>query len=199
MQRLIMLEDFDGLRRRVMQMYKERQTCEQLLATRDVELHELREQVNIREESVRHVEQLNARNLDEYLKSMQEMKTQKSHGETQSTFRMQALQETIEQQTQQLEELQRGKQQDEARAEKMAAEVELHKRTKLEAEAKTQRLTEENQKLYTNYDVLKEHELNIIKDFQDRKLQDQKTLDEQIAELRRQIEEKGEHLNNSRR
>ena len=60
----------------------------------------------------------------------------------------------------------------------MAAEVELHKRTKLEAEAKTQRLTEENQKLYTNYDVLKEHELNIIKDFQDRKLQDQKTLDE---------------------
>ena len=81
----------------------------------------------------------------------------------------------------------------------MASEVELHKRTKLEAEAKTQRLTEENQKLYTNYDVLKEHELNIIKDFQDRKLQDQKTLDEQIAELRRQIEEKGEHLNNSRR
>ena len=63
----------------------------------------------------------------------------------------------------------------------------------------TQRLTEENKKLYTNYDVLKEHELNIIKDFQDRKLQDQKTLDEQIAELRRQIEEKSEHLNNSRR
>ena len=48
----------------------------------------------------------------------------------------------------------------------------------MEAEAKTQRLTEENQKLYTNYDVLKEHELNIIKDFQDRKVHDQKTLDE---------------------
>ena len=62
-----------------------------------------------------------------------------------------------------------------------------------------QRLTEENQKLYTNYDVLKEHELNIIKDFQDRKLHDQKNVDEQIAELRRQIEEKSEHLNNSRR
>ena len=53
MQRLIMLEDFEGLRRRVMQMYKERQTCEQLLATKDIEINELREQVNIREESVR--------------------------------------------------------------------------------------------------------------------------------------------------
>ena len=59
MQRLIMLEDFEGLRRRVMQMYKERQTCEQLLATRDIEINELREQVNIREESVRHIETLN--------------------------------------------------------------------------------------------------------------------------------------------
>ena len=59
MQRLIMLEDFEGLRRRVMQMYKERQTCEQLLATKDIEINELREQVNIREESVRQVETLN--------------------------------------------------------------------------------------------------------------------------------------------
>ena len=67
MQRLIMLEDFEGLRRRVMQMYKERQTCEQLLATKDIEINELREQVNIREESVRQVETLNQLNLDEYL------------------------------------------------------------------------------------------------------------------------------------
>ena len=67
MQRLIMLEDFEGLRRRVMQMYKERQTCEQLLATKDSEINELREQVNIREESVRQVETLNQLNLDEYL------------------------------------------------------------------------------------------------------------------------------------
>ena len=41
-----------------------------------------------------------------------------------------------------------------------------------EAETKAQRLQEENEKLYTNYDVLKEHELNIIKDFQDRKVSD---------------------------
>jgi len=92
-----MLEDFDGLRKRVMQMYKERQTCEQLLQTKDIELNELREQVNIREDSVRRVEELNARNLDEYLTSMQEMKGQKHHSETQSSLHIKALQETIEQ------------------------------------------------------------------------------------------------------
>ena len=42
-QRLIMLEDFDGLRRRVVQLFKERQACDQTLQTKDFELGELRE------------------------------------------------------------------------------------------------------------------------------------------------------------
>ena len=86
-----MLEDFEGLRRRVMQMYKERQTSEQLLATKEIEINELREQVNIREESVRQIETLNQRNLEQYLKEMQEIKATKNHTETQSSFRIQAL------------------------------------------------------------------------------------------------------------
>ena len=117
MQRLIMLEDFEGLRRRVMQMYKERQTCEQLLATKDIEVNELREQVNIREESVRQIETLNQRNLDEYLQQMQEMKSTRNHTETQSSFRIKALQDTIEQQTEQLEELKKEKELEKARLE----------------------------------------------------------------------------------
>lgn len=51
----------------------------------------------------------------------------------------------------------------------MAQQFELNNRLRLEAEAKCARLQEENDKMFTNYDVLKEHELNIIKDFQDRK------------------------------
>ena len=38
-----MLEDFDGLRRRVVQLYRERESCDQLVQTREVELEELRE------------------------------------------------------------------------------------------------------------------------------------------------------------
>ena len=136
MQRLIMLEDFEGLRRRVMQMYKERQTSEQLLATKEIEINELREQVNIREESVRQIETLNQRNLEQYLKEMQEIKATKNHTETQSSFRIQALQDTIEQQTEQLEELKQEKELERARLEQMTQEVETHKRSRFEAEAK---------------------------------------------------------------
>ena len=42
-QRLILLEDFDGLRRRVVQLFKERQSCDQTIQTKDFELGELRE------------------------------------------------------------------------------------------------------------------------------------------------------------
>ena len=112
---------------------------------------------------------------------------------------MRALQDTIEQQTEQLEELKKEKELERVKLEDMAKEVEINKRSRLEAEAKQTTLAEENKKLYTNYDVLKEHELNIIKDFQDRKLHEQSSLDKQIAELRRQIDEKNEKLNDTRR
>ena len=93
------------------------------------------------------------------------MKSTKNHTETQTSFRMRALQDTIEQQTEQLEELKRAKEHEREKLEEMAKEVEINKRSRLEAEAKQTTLAEENKKLYTNYDVLKEHELNIIKDF----------------------------------
>ena len=47
----------------------------------------------------------------------------------------------------------------------MAEELEQSQKIRKEVEERADRLHEENQKLYSNYDVLKEHELNIIKDF----------------------------------
>ena len=73
-QRLIMLEDFDGLRRRVMQLQKERQNCDQLVQTKEIEVDELREQLNIRDDAVKHIERLNERNLDEYMRNYGEAK-----------------------------------------------------------------------------------------------------------------------------
>ena len=52
-QRLIMLEDFDGLRRRVVQLFKERQSCDNMIQTKDIELEELREQLNVRDDTVK--------------------------------------------------------------------------------------------------------------------------------------------------
>ena len=41
-----MLEDFDGLRRRVLQLQKERQQSDKLLQTREIEADELRAQLD---------------------------------------------------------------------------------------------------------------------------------------------------------
>ena len=41
-----MLEDFDGLRRRVLQLQKERQQSDKLLQTREIEVDELRAQLD---------------------------------------------------------------------------------------------------------------------------------------------------------
>ena len=54
---------------------------------------------------------------------------------------------------------------EEEKLEHMAQQLEINNKIRLEAEMKAARLQQENEKLYTNYDVLKEHELNIIKDF----------------------------------
>lgn len=48
-----MLEDFDGLRRRVVQLFKERQSCDNMIQTKDIELEELREQLNVRDDTVK--------------------------------------------------------------------------------------------------------------------------------------------------
>lgn len=65
-----MLEDFDGLRRRVMQLFKERQSCDDMLQTQEVEIEELREQLDVRDDAVKHIERLNERNLDEYMRTI---------------------------------------------------------------------------------------------------------------------------------
>lgn len=90
-QRLIMLEDFDGLRRRVMQLFKERQSCDDMLQTQEVEIEELREQLDVRDDAVKHIERLNERNLDEYMRTIQESTMSKEKNETQTSMHIHKL------------------------------------------------------------------------------------------------------------
>ena len=52
--------------------------------------------MNAREDAVQHVERLNERNLEEYLRTINETKMEKEKGETQSSLHMRNLQEKIE-------------------------------------------------------------------------------------------------------
>ena len=91
-----MLEDFDGLRRRVLQLQKERQNCDQMLQTKEIEVDELREQLDSRDDAVKHIERLNERNLDEYMRSFGEAKMNFDKQETQTSLHLRNLQETID-------------------------------------------------------------------------------------------------------
>ena len=88
-----MLEDFDGLRRRVLQLQKERSQCDQNLQTKEIEVDELREQLNQRDEAVKHIERLNERNLDEYMRSFSDAKMGFDKEQTQTSLHMRNMQD----------------------------------------------------------------------------------------------------------
>ena len=88
-----MLEDFDGLRRRVLQLQKERAQCDQNLQTKEFEVDELREQLNQRDEAVKHIERLNERNLDEYMRSFSDAKMGFDKEQTQTSLHIRNMQD----------------------------------------------------------------------------------------------------------
>lgn len=72
-QRLIMLEDFEGLKKRVMQLFKEKRVFEDAVAKLQVENQELREQLIMRENALAEVEDLNQKNADEFGQTMKSL------------------------------------------------------------------------------------------------------------------------------
>ena len=93
--RLIMLHDFDGLTRRIMQLFRERQQCNDVILARDAEIMELQEQLDTRNQVVSEVETINNRNLDEYIRTMQDLKSEKEMTDTQTSIHMRQLQDQI--------------------------------------------------------------------------------------------------------
>ncbi len=61
--RLLALEDFEGIQKRVVALAKERIACEVMMDTQKVEIEELREQVSARDTLVSQVESLNENNI----------------------------------------------------------------------------------------------------------------------------------------
>lgn len=81
----------------------------------------------------------------------------------------------------------------------MTQENEMCRQARQESELRAARLQEENDKLLGNYEVLKEHEVNIIKDFSEKKSEAEKHLEFQVMDLRRQIDHKTDILNETSR
>jgi len=75
------------------------------------------------------------------------------------------LQEQLSYQQTQLEELRRQRATQDQRLDEVQTELESTRRTKNDFEYRAGKIEEENAKMHKNYEVLKEHELCIIRDF----------------------------------
>lgn len=64
--RLIMFEDFEGIKSRVVTMQRERNQCEVLIDAQIQEIKELRNQIVARDTLFNQTEQLNEKNVKEY-------------------------------------------------------------------------------------------------------------------------------------
>ena len=66
----------------------------------------------------------------------------------------------------------------------MNIENKTHERVKNEAEEKLKKVIEENDKLKQNYEILKEHEISLIRDFEGKKSKEIGFYDDQIIHLK---------------
>lgn len=78
-------------------------------------------------------------------------------------------------------------------------ELESTKRIKNEVEYRATKTEEENVKMHRNYEVLKEHELSIIRDIQEKKIADLRELNEQINSLKRSVVDRDESIKQGER
>ena len=67
-----------------------------MLATRDIEVEELRDQLNARDHALNEIERANETNLDEYIRAMQTVNGEREKLEAYSTMQIAQLQESIE-------------------------------------------------------------------------------------------------------
>ena len=67
-----------------------------MLATRDIEVEELRDQLNARDHALNEIERANETNLDEYIRAMQTVNGEREKLEAYSTMQIAQMQESIE-------------------------------------------------------------------------------------------------------
>ena len=77
---------------------------------------------------MKQIERLNERNLDEYMRDLNETKHAKDKLETQTSLHIRNLQENIDAQTNQLEEFKHARMSEEEKFEQMTQQFELNNR-----------------------------------------------------------------------
>jgi DNA repair exonuclease SbcCD ATPase subunit len=172
--RLHKLNDFDGIKLRVMQIYRERTDLEDL--TRDsCKLAEwYLQEAEKREMAVSEAREAARKGQDEANALINGVRQQKQESEMNYKRLTMALTEKLSTLENNLERLQ----EDKDRLERMQPQIEGLTVERDKAEVDMKRYREENERLRAHYEVLKEHELNLIKDYES-KIQREQLMAEQ--------------------
>lgn len=170
--RLMLLNDQEGLKLRFAQLYRERDNVITHAKDQIQKVHPIERQKTILQlqlsNTLRHFAQ-NTEQFSGYLNLIEE-RYQETEGELLDELRekmsvIEGLQETRNQMEETIDQLK--KQFEDANSQRQ----EEHKH-RVETDSKMKEVADENAKLRQNYDVLKEHEMSIIRDCENRKQQE---------------------------
>jgi chromosome segregation ATPase len=170
--RLMLLNDQEGLKLRFAQLYRERDNVITHAKDQIQKIHPIERQKTILQlqlsNTLKHFTQ-NTEQFSGYLNLIEE-RYQETEGELLDELRekmsvIEGLQENRNQMEETIDQLK--KQFDDANAQRQ----EEHKH-RVETDSKMKEVADENAKLRQNYDVLKEHEMSIIRDCENRKQQE---------------------------
>ncbi|CDW80672.1 kinesin motor domain containing protein [Stylonychia lemnae] len=167
--RLFRLNDIEGLKLRIIQILKERDSIEDLLSDCIENLKSQKDQLEIRDQIISEQDQIIELGKLEFTQTISEMT--KTHQEKENNQLLQST--SINEHLRELQQMLQKVTEDKEQLIKAQSILEMENKelvkVKEEAESKYQQVYSENERLRSNYDILKEHEMNIIRDTEDKK------------------------------
>ncbi|CDW75105.1 low quality protein: centromere-associated protein e [Stylonychia lemnae] len=167
--RLIKLNDFEGLKLRVKQIFKEKEELENVSDEQVEIMRNMRVEIAQKEELIEEQDSLIRSAQVEFQATIDEFNQLKIEREMNLTQQSQELAQHMKDLQQKLSELEQDKNQSHKAQEILEMENRELIKLKEESDQKYQSVKEENDKLRSNYDILKEHEVNIIRDYEGKK------------------------------
>lgn len=151
-------------------------------------------QLDARFELVEGVKRLNEDNLKECSQNLKEWEQQQLHKQEEIEKHIGQLEFTLVNTTSKFDELNKRKNEIDIKLITALSDVEDHKKERTIAETRLKEVQDQNDKIMLNYEVLKEHELNIIKDCSNKQKESKTILSAKLTKLEVVIDSKDQSI-----
>ena len=151
-------------------------------------------QLDARFELVEGVKRLNEDNLKECSQNLKEWEQQQLHKQEEIEKHIGQLEFTLVNTTSKFDELNKRKNEIDIKLITALSDVEDHKKERTIAETRLKEVQDQNDKIMLNYEVLKEHEQNIIKDCSNKQKESKTILSAKLTKLEVVIDSKDQSI-----